>query len=144
MSDVKTVDEQELDYTKNLRKKIAEEILKKEVKDLEPKDLNVVLAALDGIDRQALTKMRIKSDEGVSSSQAEIAQAIVTAYMDPRMKRAARMRSETPQPIPELPDDLPVPKIMEGEMDSNVSRDDYASFMAKHGNKAAADKPAEA
>ena len=131
----KSSEEADLQFTKEKRMEIVRALVgaADKIKDQDPKLLNTALAALDGIDRQALTKMRIKSDEGISNSNSAIAQSLAHAFMDPRVKRIAQAEAAngTRTGTPELPDHLPTPEILPGEMDSGISNETYESFQKR-------------
>lgn len=122
----------DLDYTRKIRRKIIDEQM--DAKSVEARDYKLVLAALDGIDRQALTKMRIKSDEGMSNAKAQAAAALAELFMNPNMKKAGEvldLGADSPRTIPELPLDLPVPALVDGELDAGGTAENYNSFMER-------------
>jgi len=122
----------DLDYTRKIRRKIIDEQM--DAKSVEARDYKLVLAALDGLDRQALTKMRIKSDEGMSNAKAQAAAALAELFMNPNLKKAGEvldLGQDSPRIIPELPLDLPVPSVVDGELDSGGAAENYNSFMER-------------
>lgn len=121
----------DLDYTRAMRKRIVDEMTKKGLPD-DTKDKALVLAALDGIDRAALTKKRIKSDEGISNTKALAAETIAQLFMDPRLKRLGETIEVSVREVPQLAIDLPMPDIVDGELDSNAGAENYESFMKRN------------
>lgn len=131
----KSSEDLDLDYTQGLRKRLLNLVVK-DLKTIpeDKADKSMIIQLLDGMDRQALSKLRIKSDEGSADKQsaaaATIAHLIATgSIINNRTDKGAGV-------IPQLDDLLPVPFIVEGELDtpigtnaSNVSNLDYDSFM---------------
>ncbi len=131
----------DLAYTRDIRRKIVDEQMSASG---EARDIKVVLQALDGIDRQALTKMKIKSDEGMNSAAAMAVGALATLFLDPRAKKMGEVidiAAGAARTVPELPADLPMPEILPGEMDAGggaqENYDTFMSRMAEEANKAA-------
>lgn len=124
--------ELDLEYTKAKRKKIVEDLLGKPADKLESKDLSIALQALDGIDRQALTLTRIKSDEGINNSAVTAAAALVQLYMTPRSKKPKRVLEEGEvRTMPALPpSDVPV-EILAGEFEAGVKGESYDEFQKR-------------
>lgn len=126
-----------LEYTNTKRKKIVEKLLTKldsPTEAIEAKDLSIALQALDGMDRQALTLTRIKSDEGVNNSAVTAAEALIRMYMTPGMRRPTRELVEGEvRVIPQLPDDEEFGDIVvkAGEFDSAVKAEGYDEFMRR-------------
>ena len=130
MTDVKTTDESELEYSKKKRKEIIEGIFSSGVPK-DTKDQSIVLQALDGLDRITLTKMRIKSDEGVSTSQAAAASLLVHLLNSKGIKTIGK----TEEPVGEIPvldETLPTVEIVPGELDSSVVKDNYSNFLKRN------------
>lgn len=124
--------ELDLDYTKTKRKNIVEKLLAKAPEQLETKDLSIVLQALDGIDRQALTLTRIKSDEGISNTTATAAEALIRMYMSTDNRRPVRtLEPGEVRVMPELPDGLDDVEVKTGEFDSSVKNESYDQFQRR-------------
>lgn len=86
---------------------------------------DVVLKALDGIDRAVLSKKKIKSDERISkdSNVAKLKAAELLRQMSNLDFTATK-----PGTIPELPADLPEPETVAEEMAVGVLSESYEDF----------------
>ena len=126
-------DDKDLDYTRQMRKRIVEDMTKDKL-PTDNKDRMVLLAVLDGMDRAALANKRIKSEEGNNNAKAIAAETIAMMFMDPRLKAHTKSQYDPNRPIPVLREDLPVPDLVEGELDASPTHETYESFMSKHGN----------
>ena len=128
------LDEVDLDYTRSKRRAIVDKLTDKGIPD-DPEALNIILKTLDGIDRPALVKMRIKADEGISNQQATSAAALAQLYMNPKSKQRpveiVDLGADDVRQIPELPQDLVAPSILPGELDVSPQQDTYDSFMER-------------
>lgn len=125
-------EEIDLRYTRDIRRQIIDKQMSNT--NVDGCDYKLVLAAADGIDRQALTKLRIKSDEGISNTAAQAAGALAQLFMDPRLKQAGEIidvGADSVRVIPTLADDLPGPALVDGELDSSGTADNYETFMAR-------------
>lgn len=147
MSDQLNMEEVDLEYTRNLRKQLVSEIMTPEGKmPTETKDRMTLLSALDSIDRAALTKMRIKSDEGMNNTKAQAAEALMLMFMDPRMKskpEVIELGAESVREVPKLPSDLPMPTLVPGELDQSSGNENYNTFMARAGHLEVEKEPGE-
>jgi hypothetical protein len=102
---------------------------------------NVLLKTLDGIDRQALTKMKIKSDENASNNSDALAASVIAGVF-------AQLKGKNPYereliegefvdntpPVPDL-NKLPAITLVPGETDIGTSDLTYESFTSKQGKK---------
>lgn len=129
-------DDNDLDYTRQARMKLIASMTNGGMPS-DNKDRQTLLAALDGMDRAALAKKRIKSEEGISSSKALAAETIAQIFMDARLKSITSPTMNELGQIPLLRNDLPVPDLVDGELETNPSVETYDSFMSRHGGTAA-------
>ena len=132
MSDENTSDELELEYTRGKRKQIIEKIFSTGT-PTDMKEQSIVLQALDGLDRISLTRMRIKSEEGVqANSQAAAASILAVLFNSPKIKSVGR--TQTPiASIPVLDESLPEVSVIPGELDGVSVKDNYDSFVKRNG-----------
>lgn len=126
-------DDKDLDYTRQMRMRLAEDMTKGQL-PTDNKDRMTLLAVLDGMDRAALANKRLKSEEGANNAKAIAAETIAMMFMDPRLKAHTKSQYDPNRPIPVLREDLPVPDVVEGELDASPAHETYESFMSKHGN----------
>lgn len=127
------LDDADLAFTRTARRKIVDELLTGKLEEKDPKILNVVLSALDGIDRTHLSLRRMDVDKGIADKNAEVASTIAAIYNDPSLQaivNANNANSKKVAVIPELPDDLPEPTVVKGELDTLTSTVRYNEFAA--------------
>lgn len=73
-------DQQFLDLTQNTRRKIISKMLEKGTLPESEEDRNFLLKAMDGGDKQVLTKAKLKSDDSNAKNAANVQQQIVEMY----------------------------------------------------------------
>ncbi len=123
-------EDEALRYTQGKRQQIVEALIKKDLNDLNSAQISLLSASLDGIDRSAMGRKRLKSDEKIGSAAALAAAVIAQVLAAPgamQVGQAAGIRTA----IPQLPTDVPEPIIVPGEMDSDAPQMDYNTFMAQ-------------
>jgi hypothetical protein len=113
----------------------------------EAKDRSTMLMALDGLDRQALTKQRLKTDEKIADSDRMAANIIGTIFSrlgkSPYERTIDGTSGEQPALLPPPKPDLgllPAIDVVPGEMDQGTSELTYDSFTAKMGLQRAQDQ----
>lgn len=124
-------DEAILDYTQQVRKQIVGQLVKSNDNLADPKIVTTIGSLLDGMDRQALGKMRIKveekqalNQEGMAANVAEILKQMGTGHSFQAPEPVART-------IPVLGSDVPDPVLVEGEVATNPPQQDFDSFHAQ-------------
>ena len=131
MAEHNTNEELDLEYTKSKRKQLIE-ALSKNGAPTDIKEQSIMLQALDGLDRQTLTKMRIKVDEGISNTQVAAAAILAQLFNSPKTKAVGRS-DEIVTTIPVIREDLPAVTLVAGELDVMVIKDNYDGFMKRNG-----------
>ena len=130
MADINSEDE-ELSYTKAKRKQLIESLSKNGAPN-DVKDQSIMLQALDGLDRITLTRMRLKSEEGISTSQVAAAAILAQLFNNPQTKKVGRSGDAVSE-IPTLRTDLPAIAVVAGELDAVPVKDNYDAFMRRNG-----------
>lgn len=125
-------DDKDLDYTRNVRMRLVEDMTKDKLPE-DNKDRLTLLAVLDGMDRVSLAKKRLKAEEGASNAKAVAAETIAMMFMDSRLKSHTSQQYDANREIPVLRDDLPVPELVDGELEIVPQHETYETFMSKHG-----------
>lgn len=122
-------DDLDLDFTRKMRRRLVDDMTRDKIPD-DLKERALLLQILDGMDRAALSKKKIKSDEGVSNTMALAAETISQLFTDPRLKKLGKSAEATGeiQVLRELPPSATVP----GELDTVPSMQNYDTFMARH------------
>lgn len=130
---VLTQEESDLEFTNKIRKNMIRNLVGDEgVATKDVKDLNVVIKALDGIDKSALTKLRIKSDEGISNKNLEASTNIAHILSTRTAQELLPQSKEIQGNILEIDDNLIEGiTIVEGELETNPIPLNYDSFMNK-------------
>jgi hypothetical protein len=122
-----------LSYTQKKRQQIVTAMMGdngEKLNNLEKGDKMVVLAALDGMDRAALGRKRIKSEEKTNANAA-LAQAVIAqVLMTPGAMQAGQVEGAR-RDAPKLTLDIPDPVTVPGEMDSDAPQMNFDTFMAQ-------------
>lgn len=82
--------------------------------------LNLYMTNLNGIEKLALTRMRIKADEKANQTNAELTAAIVTGVLkkiQPNDNPFVEINPRAARPAPQLPEDLPELDVVPGQME---------------------------
>jgi len=98
-----------------------------------PDDLDSIKVAaslINDSDRQHLTRKKIKVDADNGNKAANAAVLIAQMLNDPNI-RGIKPTDNPGDYVPKLPDDLPLPEIVPGELDTNGSMLDYKTFTGK-------------
>lgn len=124
-----STEELDLEYTRAKRKEFVD-MMTKNGPPSDIREASIMLQALDGIDRAALGKLKIKSDEGIGSAQAAAAAMLASLFNDPRTKTIGRVDGVDRIP-PELILDTDSIVIIEGELDIVPKQDSYDTYSAR-------------
>jgi hypothetical protein len=126
-------EDQVLNFTQRKRQQIITQMMGtngEKLKELERGDKMVLLQALDGMDRSALGKKRLKTDEKTAASAAAAAALIAQVLTAPGVSQAGR--SDAPRAsVPTLPTNIPDPQLVPGEIATDAPQMDVDSFMAQ-------------
>lgn len=121
-----------LDYTQEKREQIIAKMTQNGMPG-DPKDLYVILNALDGMDRAALTKKKIQSESELGSKAALAGAAITEILTNLRgnITKERELTNTTPTATQtQAPSSIVAPPIIEGELEganSNINYDNIAS-----------------
>ncbi len=125
-----TTEDDDLEYTKAIRKNLVSHITKDNKMPEETKQQLVLLQALDGIDRAALSKLKIKSDEGASTAQ-NAALLLAAIFNDPRTKTIGLVENSNRVP-PEFDTNITPTVLVAGELDLTSGNDSYEAFLLRN------------
>jgi hypothetical protein len=112
-----------LKYTQGKRQVIVESLMRKELDNLNNAQISLLTASLDGMDRSALGRKRLQTDEKIGASQAMAAALISRVLATPGALQAGQAVGARQS--------IAVP----GEMDSDAPQMDYNTFMAQSSEK---------
>lgn len=138
-------DEESLNYTQTIRFRVVEDLVAGGKIPNDPKDRAQLLATLDGMDRQVLTKQKIKIEEKAADADRLAAQVLATVvaqtkgrspFERPVIEGEVIQRQLTAPALDtsKIPKFTPVP----GETDVGIADMNCETFMAKYD-----DQPAE-
>lgn len=121
-------DDIDIEYVRGERKRIVKEVSKEGIPVGDPKKMAIMLAALDGIDRSAIARKRIRSDDkaaaGVSGAAALIAKVLTAANPLDFIKEGITRESPT------LGADIPAPTLVPGETQRGTLNLSYEEVQA--------------
>lgn len=123
-----------LDFTQQKREAILEALMPKGVAQVaDPKMLALTLQTLDGMDRSALGKKRIKVEEQGNATQ-EAAAGIIAQLLQRTTStkpfEVIDVASRQARPAPMLGTDVPPPRLVEGETATVAPQQSFESFTA--------------
>jgi len=125
-------DEAVLDYTQGIRKQIVGALVEDLNNIKDPKIVSTISQVLDGMDRQALGKMKIRVEEQQAQSQegmaANIAEILKQMGSGGHNFQAAE---PVPREVPKLGSEVPDPVLVEGEVATLPVQQDFDSFHAQ-------------
>lgn len=128
-------EDQVLAYTQSKRKAIVQELTQKGAVPDDNSSRNMLLQALDGMDRAALTSKRIKAEEKSGAAMAGAAGMVAQLLTKVTGKSLANLDLEdaVERAAPALGADVPPPQLVPGETEVNPAQLDYDSFIAARG-----------
>jgi hypothetical protein len=122
-------DDDVLAYTCGIRQQLVASMVKGGM-PADTKEQMVLLSALADMDRTALGKKKIKSDEGVNGARVTAAATLAQLFMDPRLKQLGHARAGEVGTIPVLGEHVEMPALVQGELDDYTGAMSYETFMA--------------
>jgi len=124
-------EDQILAFTHSTRKQVVNSLMSKGVPQ-DGESLNILLKTVDGMDRAALTRKRIKADEKVADQAAAASGLIaqVLLAVGSRRGQLEPVQTITHREPPMLGPDIPTPILVEGECEVNPIQVQYDAFMA--------------
>ncbi|EKD22611.1 MAG: hypothetical protein ACD_84C00038G0008 [uncultured bacterium] len=129
--EVKLVDEDQVfAYTHSKRKEVVEDLTKAGI-PTDPDNVKVLLTALKDMDGQALGRKRIKVEERANSNQADAAALIAKVLAASHGTSPAAIIEGVFHRVPTLPDDIPEPMLIEGEICTVIVQQNIDDFLAK-------------
>lgn len=123
-------DQRRLMKTQQIRENIIDELTEKGIPDCK-EDRQMLMAALDGMDRGVFSKAKIKADATAGNSQQQTA-ALVSALL-------THISAKPPSPpiegvhvvVPTLPNNITVTDGVPGEKDIGLDEQTYDTFIQK-------------
>jgi len=134
-NDAKTVDEILLDESVDQRKSFIQLLMPDGKLPEDPKDKALILKALDGNDKVALGRMRIKADDRASAGQEQVARLLAHVLQSVSGQKNPYLVDVNERPtgagvgmIPTVPDHLVGINLVDGETSVNPRQLSYQEF----------------
>lgn len=127
-------DDEVLDYTQVIRRKFVAEVTVQGSKmPTDPKEAKVLLTALADLDRAALGKKRIKSEEEIAKMSAQSVSAIADEVRKAMGGDGYVPNGDSDRPPPVLDDaGMPPLQLVEGEKDTGINAETHEAFMERY------------
>lgn len=120
-----------LAYTQNKRKQIVDHLTKDQAVPEDGSSRDMLLRALDGLDKAAFTKKRLQADDRNNGNMAAMMASLLTHLSSNKGAPMAEV-VDNGTPPPALGSDIPAPTLVPGETDIGAPQMDYDSFMAPY------------
>jgi len=134
IDDDSMIDDNDLSFVREKRKQIINHYLDQGVDKLtDVKEVALVATLLNDMDRTALSKKRLKTDDKKNNNSAAAIDLISKIFTEKNVKDIIPEDAVAKLVAPELEMTLDNVTTVEGEMDTNVSVEDYESFMNRVG-----------
>lgn len=121
--------EQDIQFVRGKRKFIVDTLMKDNKIPEDRTAASVLLAALDGLDRSAISRKRIASDN--KNAQANGAVAAIISKMLMQVNNTTPTTIDEERVIPVLGNDLGTVEILPGELDIGTKTISYAAIIGE-------------
>ena len=121
-------EDQELEYTRGLRRRMVDKLTENNHFPVEPKEVAALAGLLSDIDRQAISKKRIKAEEESNKQNGEAAAIIAQMLLQLNGKNMQSQETLERVNTPTLPAGLPPPVITDGLLDMDSGNETYEQF----------------
>ena len=123
-------DDEVLDFTHSKRVWLLDQLTANGTKLPEDvKETKIVAQLLDGMDKQALGKKRIRLDEKVVDTQAGAAAIMANILSMAAGQKPFIVQNAVAREVPVLGSDVPAPVLVEGEISTAPYVQDFDTFM---------------
>lgn len=123
-------DEDVLAYTRGKRQDLVEYLTQNGAPKCK-EDQVVLLASLDGLDRSALSRMKIQAEQENAAMGASAAAMVAAVLSQVGTRNIYQVEGGVDREAPKLPAEIPDPVVVEGELDTGTQNLDYDSFIKK-------------
>lgn len=122
-----------LAYTQGMRRRIVNKLTNdgKTIPGTESKDILILNQTLDSMDKAALGKMRIKVEEKANQTQEQAAGMIAQLLQKVTSQKPFEVIEGVAREIPQLPESVPAPRLVEGETATVAAQQDFDTFTAR-------------
>lgn len=125
--------EAELDYTNGLRRRIADALVTKALVNEDPEMLSQAQKALDGIDRNALGRMKIKAKDDANKTEEQNGKQMAEVLLvlaDRRVSKPRPVRTSSDVPGSKLPENRR-PKYDDSIRDASAGSENTREFTTR-------------
>jgi hypothetical protein len=126
-------EDQVLAYTQSKRRKIVDKLTDAGKVPDDKTEVSLLISALDGMDRAALTQKRIKSDEKTAQGVTGAAAVIAKLLMQVGSNSNPNQISDNVAP-PVIGKEVPDPELVPGEAELKPGQLDFDTFTATYQN----------
>ena len=134
IDDDSMIDDNDLSFVREKRKMIINHYLDQGIDKLnDVKEVALVVTLLNDMDRTALGKKRLKTDDKKNNNSAAAIDLISKIFTEKNVKDIMPEDAVAKLVAPELEMTLDNVTTVEGEMDTNAPVEDYESFMNRVG-----------
>lgn len=123
---------EDLNYTKTIRKSIVGSLMKDNKVPEDTETVKVLLTTLTDLDKAAISKMKIKSDDEGNKNNNSSASLIANILSKIEPARIIAQNTDINRLPPSLSNDIPRPTILPGELDIGISNTNYETFSSEH------------
>lgn len=130
-------DDEVLAFTRSVRVKVVEQLFTGGGVSGENSDRNLLVNMLNGLDSQAINSKRIIAEKDVADTSASVIAALISQIDKKSIFTGAPGGEVTDVEFRAcIPNDIPNPATVPGEMDVVTGQMDYATFMRNNGKDA--------
>ncbi len=127
-------DAADMQFVRDVRKQLIGDLIKEGVpKDI--KEQSVLLTALTDMDRSAIARLRIKSDDNNTDKMASAALVVAEVLRKTKPREFQAIEIDDNREIPMLPASIPSGTYNEGLMQQGTNNTTFDEFMASRESK---------
>ena len=127
-------DAADMQFVRDVRKQLIGDLIKEGVpKDI--KEQSVLLTALTDMDRSAIARLRIKSDDNNTDKMASAALVVAEVLRKTKPREFQAIEIDDNREIPMLPASVPSGTYNEGLMQQGTNNTTFDEFMASRESK---------
>ena len=127
---IRETEDEVMDWSQDKRRWIIDQMLKDGKLPEDPAEKKVILSALDGMDKAALGKKRLKIEEKTNATQEQAAAIIAKILAGMSTNKPTTVQNTLPKAAPVLGPEIPNPVLVEGETSVDAVQQTYTSFLA--------------
>ena len=118
--------------TQNVRERIVQRLTENGTIPNTQEDRGLLMAALDGMDRTSLGRMKIKVEDKAATAQAQASSMVADILNNLTSKSISNTIAPQERSAPKLPEHIQVTNPVAGEMSIGTQAQSYSEFMARN------------